>query len=99
MAVQHPRYPKEEVAQRGHQLYQSQIRDCCRRRQAVRVEAENYGKIVAIDLETGDFELAKDSLTAAKQLLIRYPTAKIFCIRIGHLAVHRIGYHRLVKSL
>ena len=91
MAVQHPRYPKEEVAQRGHQLYESQIRD--------RIQAENYGEIVAINLETGDFEIAIDSLTAAKQLLIRYPTAQIFCIRIGHLAVHRIGYHRLVKSL
>ena len=91
MAVQHPRYPREEVAQRGHQLYQSQIRD--------RIQAENYGEIVAINLETGDFEIAIDSLTAAKQLLIRYPTAQIFCIRIGHLAVHRIGYHCLVKSL
>ena len=99
MAVQHPRYPQQEVAQRGHQLYSSQIRDCCRRRQAVRVEAENYGKIVAINLETGDFELADDSLTAAKKLLVCHPNAQIFCIRIGHVAVHRIGLYRPMTSL
>lgn len=48
MAVQHPRYPQQEVAQRGHQLYNSQIRDCYRRRQAVRVEAENNTYLIGI---------------------------------------------------
>jgi hypothetical protein len=37
------------------------------------VEKDNHGKIVAIDIETGAFELAKDSLTASKQLLARFP--------------------------
>ena len=53
------------------------------------VESENHGKIVAIDLLTGDFEVAIDSLTAAKLLMIRHPDTQIFCIRIGHRAVHR----------
>lgn len=43
------------------------------------------------DIETGAFEVADDSLIAAKQLLIRYPDAQIFGIRIGHRAVHRLG--------
>jgi hypothetical protein len=43
-------------------------------------------------IETGAFELADDSLTAAKQLLIRFPDAQIFGIRIGHRAVHRFGF-------
>ena len=37
--------------------------------------------------------MADDSLTAAKQLLIRFPDAQIFGIRIGHRAVHRFGFH------
>lgn len=45
------------------------------------------------DIETGAFEVANDSLAAAKQLLIRYPDAQIFGIRIGHRAVHRLGVH------
>jgi hypothetical protein len=47
MAAQQPRYSKEEFARRGDEIYESQVRQ--------QVEEGNYGKIVAIDLETGDF--------------------------------------------
>jgi hypothetical protein len=40
MTVRQPRYSKEEFAQRGHALYESQIR--------AQVEDGNYGKIIAI---------------------------------------------------
>ncbi len=83
MAVRQPRYSKEEFAQRGHRLYESTIRS--------EVEEGNLGRIVAIDIETGAFEVADESLLAAKKLLVRYPDAQIFGIRIGHLAVHRFG--------
>ncbi len=49
MAVRQPRYSKEEFAQRGDLIYQTQIRP--------QVEADNHGKIVAIDIKTGDFEV------------------------------------------
>ncbi len=83
MTVRQPRYSKEEFAQRGHALYESQIRS--------QVEDGNYGKIVAIDVDSGAFEVADESLVAAKKLLARCPDAQIFGIRIGHLAVHRFG--------
>jgi hypothetical protein len=79
MTLQKPRYSKEEFARRGHEIYESQVRP--------QVEADNQGKIVAIDIETGAFEVAEDSLTAAKKLLARYPDAQTLCIRIGHRAV------------
>ena len=50
MEVHHPRYSKEELAQRGDFIYQTQIRP--------QVELGNQGKIVAIDIETGVFEVA-----------------------------------------
>lgn len=84
MSVRQPRYSKEEFARRGHEIYDSQVRS--------QVEAGNYGKIVAIDIESGAFEVGDDSLTAAKQLLVRCPAAQIFGIRIGHRAVHRFGF-------
>ncbi len=84
MIIRQPRYSKEELAQRGHELYESQIRS--------QVEENNHGKIVAIDIETGTFEVANDSLTAAKQLLKHHPDAQIFGIRIGYRAVHRFGF-------
>jgi hypothetical protein len=83
MTVRQPRYSKEEFAQRGDEIYESQVRS--------QVEEGNHGKIVAIDIETGAFELAKDSLTASDQLLAQYPDAQIWFVRIGHRAVHRIG--------
>ena len=63
MAVRQPRYSKEEFAQRGHEFYESTIRS--------QVEADNHGRIVAIDIETGAFEVAAESLTAKP--LVRAP--------------------------
>lgn len=51
-----PRYSKEEFAQRGNDIYERQVRPL--------VEEGNHGKIVAIDIETGAFEVADDVLTA-----------------------------------
>jgi len=84
MTVRRPRYSQEEFARRGHEIYESKVRP--------QVEEGNHGKIVAIDIETGAFELAKDSLTASDQLLARCPDAQIWFIRIGHRAVHRVGF-------
>jgi hypothetical protein len=85
MTTRQPRYSKEEFARRGRAIYESSVR--------AQVERENYGKIVAIDIETGAFEVADNSITASKQLLSRYSNAQIFCIRIGYAAVHRFGFH------
>jgi hypothetical protein len=91
MTVRQPRYSKEEFARRGDEIYESQVRP--------KVEAGNHGKIVAIDIETGAFEVGNDSLTAAKQLLKRYPEAQIFGIRIGYRAVHRFGFRAPTTSV
>ncbi len=80
-----PKYSKKEFAQRGNEIYETQIRS--------HVEVENHGKIVAIDIETAAYEIAEDSLTAAKQLLKRYPNAQIYGLRIGHRGVHSFGFH------
>jgi hypothetical protein len=83
MAKRQPRYSKEEHARRGSERYEQDVRS--------RVEAENSGKIVAIDVDTGLFEVAEDTLTAATRLLARLPDAQVWCVRIGHRAVHRFG--------
>jgi hypothetical protein len=87
MTVQHLRYSKEEFARRGNEIYELQVRP--------QVEQGNHGKIVAIDIETGAFELAKDTINAADRLLKRFPDAQIWCVRIGHRGVHRFGVGRL----
>jgi hypothetical protein len=75
------RHSKEEFARRGNEIYETQIRP--------QVEEGNHGKIVAIDIETGAFELAKDTMIASDRLLERYPDAQIWLLRIGYKGVHR----------
>jgi hypothetical protein len=91
MTVRQPHYSKEEFARAGCEIYETQVRHL--------IEEGNYGKIVAIDIETAAFEVADDSLTAAKKLLKRYPDAQIFGIRIGHRAVHRFGFRTPATSI
>jgi hypothetical protein len=84
MQVRQPRYSKEEHARRGAQLYEKQIRP--------QIEAGNHGKIVAIDVDSGDFELADDLLPAANRLLAHRPDAQLWFACIGHRGVHRFGF-------
>ncbi|MDC0832354.1 hypothetical protein CKA32_006685 [Geitlerinema sp. FC II] len=83
MTVREPRYSKEEFARRGEQLYEMRVRS--------QVEAGNRGKIVAIDIETGAFELADTTVTAIDRLYRRYPNAQPWVVRIGHRTVYRFG--------
>jgi hypothetical protein len=91
MVIRQPRYSKEEFAQRGDRLYETQIRS--------KVETGNHGKIVAIDIETGGFEVADDTMTATKKLYERLPDAQPWVIRIGYRAVHRFGTRSVKYTL
>ncbi|GAA6615829.1 hypothetical protein [Scytonema sp. NUACC26] len=91
MAVRQPRYSKEEFARRGNEIYESQVRQ--------QVEEGNYGKIVAIDIETGAFEVADNTIAATDRLYERYPDAQPWVIRIGHRAVYRFGSRSLRKPV
>lgn len=83
MTVRQPRYSKEEFAQRGDSLYETRIKP--------QVEIGNEGKIVAIDLETGDFEVDKSEIAACDRLEARHPDAQIWMVRIGSRHVRRFG--------
>ncbi|MGF1481909.1 MAG: hypothetical protein ACFB4I_20920 [Cyanophyceae cyanobacterium] len=87
MMLRQPRYSKEEFARRGQEMYESQVR--------LHVEEGNDGKIVAIDIETGAFEVADTPIMATEQLYKRYPDAQPWVIRIGHRAVYRFGSRSL----
>ncbi len=77
------RHSKEELARRGQALYESEIRQ--------KVEAGNKGNIVAIDIETGNFEVAENVLPATNRLFKRNADAQPWVIRIGHCAACYFG--------
>ena len=73
---------KEEIVQRGQEIYEREIQSL--------VEADNKGRVVAIDVRTGEFEVAIDAITSARQLRLRQPEAIIFVQRVGYSSLHRI---------
>jgi hypothetical protein len=75
---------REEVARRAKQLYESEIRP------KVEVE-ENIGKMIIIDIETGDYEIEDAGLQAARNLYAKHPYARLFGIRIGYNVAASIG--------
>lgn len=90
MPLRQPRYSKEEFARRGDEIYDSQVRP--------QVEANDYGKIVAIDIETGGWEIDTDEINASKRLETRYPDAQIWFVRVGSRYVRRFGAGRIHKT-
>ncbi len=91
MTVQPPRYPKEEVAQRGDEIYNRDIRP--------QVDTEqNKGKFVLIDIETGAWEMDADEMTAFKRMDTRLPHAQVWMVRVGYPYVYRFGAGRTRRS-
>jgi hypothetical protein len=56
-------------------------------------------KSLRFDIETGTFELADETMEAARRLYERIPDAQPWVLRIGYRAVHRFGARRLNDSL
>jgi hypothetical protein len=77
------RYSKEEIARRGDEIYEADVRP--------QLPAADKGRFAAIDIETRKFEVADDELAACHQLRARVPEAQIWLVRIGSPAVYRFG--------
>lgn len=83
MSVQQPRYSANEAARRGDEIYERTIRP--------QMEATDYGRVVAIDIETGAYAIDDTALAAVRRLRVQKPHAAVWFVRVGHRALHRIG--------
>jgi hypothetical protein len=83
MAVVGPRYSKEEFARRGQAIYERDIQP--------HLQPADEGKFVAIDIETGAFEIDADDYTTTERLFARCPDAQPWLVRVGEQAAYRIG--------
>jgi hypothetical protein len=77
------RYSKDEFARRGDSIYEKDM--------LPKLAAKDVGKFLAIDVETGEYEIAADEMKAGNRLRARIPDAQIWMVRVGHRSVHRIG--------
>jgi hypothetical protein len=75
-----------ELADLGSGIFERQVRPILR--------PEDDGKFVAIDVESGDYELAADDYAAITRLRSRRPAADVWLMRAGHPTTYRIGMVR-----
>ncbi len=66
-----PRFSSKEISEVGRQIYEQRIR------RQVETEA-TIGKLISIDIETGDYEISNDQLLdAPRRLLAKHQDASI----------------------
>ena len=78
------RYPIEEIARRGDEIYDHEIR--------AQVEGKHDGEVVAIDVDTGFYALGDTAITATEPVLAQNPDAEIWCLRVGRRTYGRMGH-------
>ena len=83
MASTQRRYSKEEFAHRGDAIFEKNVRP--------HLKPGDEGKFVAIDIESGTYEIDADELKAGNRLRARMPDAQIWIVRVGSRYVHRFG--------
>ena len=79
----YPKYSKEEFA-----------RLCAEMRSHVALVdlvAPDDGKFVAIDIETGSYEVDANEIAASRRLLAQQPEAQIWFRQVGAPYTHRFG--------
>ena len=81
-------YTPEEIAKRGKEIYDQKIR-------AKVATARNKGKLLVLDVESGDYEISKekfnDDLETDERLRSRHPNGVFFGLRIGYRTADKIG--------
>ena len=84
-------YPPGEVSARGKAIYRKRILPS--------IEPPPKGVFVAIDIDSGDYEIHERYITALMRLIKRRPTAMTFTLRVGYPTAHRhTGIRRPGKS-
>ena len=67
----------------GEEIYVRQIRD--------RVEPDNQGQFLVVDVETGDYEVDRDELAALDRLKGKHPDGAFYIRRVGFPAAVKLG--------
>jgi len=83
MGATRPRYSKDEYARLGDAAYDRAI--------GPEIEAKRRGEFVAIDIESGAYEIDPDEDAAADRLTARVPDAQVWVRRVGSRYARRFG--------
>ena len=90
-AARGPRRTAKEIARLAKEIYERDIR--------AQVEAGHDGEVVAIDVDSGDWAIAKDAMAATDRLRARRPEATdVFRERVGYRAMYSFGGQPLRRT-
>src|SRR6266516_382285 len=84
-------YSKEAFARRGDAIYEKDI--------LPKLAAKDVGKFLAIDIETGEYEIAADEMKAGDKLRRRLPEAQIWMVLIGYASTRKFGGLQIRQEL
>ena len=82
-------YKPEEVSNLGTAIYEEKIK-CL-------VEPVENGKFIAIDIESGDYEIGERLINTSDRLHERHPDAVCYIARVGYPAAFRMGWRGTVS--
>ena len=77
-----PLWTPEELARLGAEVFDRRVRP--------KLRPDDDGKFVAIDVESGVFEVDEDEHAAVARLHSRVPGAQVWLVRAGYPATHRL---------
>jgi hypothetical protein len=77
-------YAPGEIARIGSERYEGELRSTVE-------TADNIGKILVLDIETGDYEIDLEQRAALSRLRARHPKGAFYVVRIGYRVVEKIG--------
>jgi hypothetical protein len=77
------RHSREEIVERGQALYDRDVRD--------KIEQTRRGEFLALDIETGDYEIDPDEVEALKRVRERNIDGEFYVLRIGFPTAFRLG--------
>ena len=80
----------EETGRLGDEIYERDIRS--------KVEATHHGKIVAIDVDSGDYAIADTALAAADALREQRPALDVWAVRVGYPTLRTFGGSSLRRA-
>jgi hypothetical protein len=73
----------DELSRLGDVVFQRTVKS--------KLRPEDDGKFVAVDVESGEYEIDEDDYTAVMRLRLRKPSADIWLIRAGYPTTCRVG--------
>lgn len=80
------------TASRGRELYERELSAF------VEQSPANTGKLLALDVDTGDYCIGQTSFAAVRDLKSRRPGATVHVIRVGSPTAVRIGASRQIPT-